>query len=72
MDTGVKRHANEPDTRVAKVPRIDNSDDDFITDDEEINKRLASRKLRKEQNVECFTSGLRDYGITKTIERAAG
>ena len=48
------------------------SDDDFLTEDEGVNQRLAARKKSKEQNEECFTSALRDYGITKTMEQAAG
>lgn len=49
-----------------------NSDDDFLTEDDEVNKRIEARQLRKQQNIECFMSGLKDFGITKTMERAAG
>ena len=51
---------------------LENSDSDFVTDDEQVNKNIAARQLRKRQNQECFDGALRDHGITKSMERAAG
>ena len=74
MGAGVKRsRENSPSPAILpKARRKENSDSDSLTEDEEVNKRLAARQLQKEQTVECFNSGLKDFGITKTMERAAG
>ena len=75
MGAAVKRPAatTSASTSTPPVKKIrDNSDSDFLTEDEEINKRLAARQLKKKQNHELFTSALRDLGITKTMEKAGG
>ena len=73
MGTRIKRpERNSPSTSKSPRPPPQNSDSDFLTEDEEVNKRLEARKLKKKQILECFHSGLTDYGITKSMERAAG
>ena len=71
METKIQQETPGP-SKITAIGQEKNSDSDFVTDDEEVNKRIKERQLRKEQNMECFMGGLKDYGITKTMERAAG
>ena len=48
------------------------SDDDFLTEDEEVNQKLAARQLKKQQNFQVYIGALKDYGITKPMEKADG
>ena len=65
--------SSRPTSPAPSVITVTNdSDDDFLTEDEEVNQRLAVRRKKKETGTECFMTGIADYGITKTMERAAG
>ena len=77
MGTKLKRQGSptpSTSTSTPKRPRPTNagSDSDFVTEDEEVNIRLETRKQVKAQNSELFTQALRDLGVNKTMEKAAG
>ena len=71
MGSSIKRAGTPPTSSTPKRARTD-SDSDFITEDEEVNKKIEKRNLIKKQNHDLFSSALRDLGITKTMEKAAG
>ena len=75
MGTSVKRPGSptstSTSTSTSKRPKQD-SDSNFVTEDEEVEKRLNKRKEMKSQKQELFTTALRDHGITKTMEKAGG
>ena len=58
-------------SKISKTQDND-SDDDFLTEDEEVNQKMAARQLKKQQNFEIYISALKDYGINKPMEKADG